>query len=464
MKLSLTALLVLSTILFVHAQWKRAGTTRYWDCSKPHCAWKNIPPNTHSSELPFRHEYAFKRCNNCPMGAKYFGTAAASTGIMGGDQNSLACGKCYALRAVGSTTVSLILQANNLCPGSSNPSCTRDHFDIAVPGFDWNAASVSNTCRQTDPQVLYNGNEQPCMRSPVKSCNCDRVSSDPVLVEGCKLFVELGWDNQEVEYQQVACPGSSNLGSGGSSPSQPSRSPSQPSRPPSQPSTPSRGNCGGISATGDTNNQWWVEFVGPDGRAQLECTGSSYQVTDCTKQWGKWTCPIRGKPCLVDSVAARYAIVNGQKCRLNRGSSASSDEDTYFTESFPIDSSLTDDPKIDEISADQMISDAVEDGYLTESNAEEFSVDTAIGESNEFGFSGDQMFNDEVESNFESNNDFSTEQYFENAAVDAQDQTSQVNEVGSSVPAWGFAALTVFSALLVVLVVLVVLLARVPKH
>lgn len=204
----LIALFVLSVVALASAQqWTQATTTRYWDCSKPHCAWAPNWKNKGDQTSPFfNHNYAFQRCTNCPLGAKYFGTAAASSIILGGAGSHAACGKCYALRARGAKTASLIVQVNNWCPEGNAVCNGKRHFDIAVPGFDWNEASISNTCKQADKSILYYNGEQACMRSAVKSCNCARVSSDKRLVEGCRLFVELGWNNQAVDYAPVACP------------------------------------------------------------------------------------------------------------------------------------------------------------------------------------------------------------------------------------------------------------------
>jgi len=494
MRCAVFVLVIVCTLLCAHAQnWKRAGTTRYWDCSKPHCAWKNIPPNNHASELPFRHEYAFKRCNNCAMGAKYFGTAAAATSIMGGDQNSAACGKCYALRSLGSSEVKLVLQVNNLCPGNSNPSCRRDHFDIAVPGFDWNDASVSNTCRQNDPALLYRGNEQACMRSPVKSCNCDAVSSDPVLVEGCKLFVELGWDNQEVEYTEVNCPGSSDVGgSGGFSP-------------PLPPPPSGGGSCNQITPAFDTSNEWWVEFTGPNGNVQLECTGANWQLIQCSFQWGKWTCAPQGKPCAPDYVSARNVIVNGQKCRLSARFNAASDEESLLGESFDLnlDTSMTDDTVIDSAVSDdafleasieaaladdavtessmgeetQVIEDAFADSSMVDAAVSDFVLDASVTESSmgeetqviedafadssvvDAAVSDSSMDMEMVDTDFDATADVTVD--YATPIQQTQD-TSSAQTAGT--PAWAIGIIVVASVLLVLVVVLAVLLVRISKH
>lgn len=101
----------------------------------------------------------------------------------------------------------MIVKVNNQCPGQYNPSCTGPHFDIAVPGFDWGPASVSNVC-QTAPRNCDPGvNSGVCSHGSISSCNCNSVSSDGVLQEGCRQFQQLAWgDNPDVQMQEMSCP------------------------------------------------------------------------------------------------------------------------------------------------------------------------------------------------------------------------------------------------------------------
>ena len=85
-------------------------------------------------------------------GALFYGTAAVSKALGGGDWLADACGRCFKVTAnsnvpgySGSKTV--VLKATNYCP-DGNPSCEggKKHFDIGAPGFDFPSASISNTC------------------------------------------------------------------------------------------------------------------------------------------------------------------------------------------------------------------------------------------------------------------------------------------------------------------------------
>lgn len=101
----------------------------------------------------------------------------------------------------------MIVRINNQCPGNSNPTCRSNHFDIAVPGFDWSGASVSNVCqkpRNCDPHV----NSGACAHGSIASCDCNSVSSSKRLQEGCRVFKGLHWgNNPEVSMEKVSCPG-----------------------------------------------------------------------------------------------------------------------------------------------------------------------------------------------------------------------------------------------------------------
>jgi hypothetical protein len=86
-------------------------------------------------------------------GAKFYGTAALSAALGGGNWQAEGCGKCFKVTAQGNVPghygveSTLVLKGTNFCP-DGNPSCEngRLHFDISAPGFDFPGASVSNTC------------------------------------------------------------------------------------------------------------------------------------------------------------------------------------------------------------------------------------------------------------------------------------------------------------------------------
>jgi len=146
---------------------------------------------------------AAPRSINHPSGATVYATAAAGDPIW---QGGAGCGKCYLLTAPAGGK--MIVRINNQCPGNSNPVCKSAHFDVAVPGFDYSGASVSNVCqtppRNCDPSV----NSAVCAHGAISSCNCNAVGSDYVLQQGCRLFQQLPWgDNPSVQYSSIGCPG-----------------------------------------------------------------------------------------------------------------------------------------------------------------------------------------------------------------------------------------------------------------
>merc|ERR1712226_1545918 len=99
-------------------------------------------------------------------------------------------------------------QGEQSMPRTVQPNLYAPHFDIAVPGFDWGPASVSNVC-QTSPRNCDPGvNSGICSHGSIGACNCNSVSSDPVLQQGCRLFQQLPWgDNPNVQMQDTSCPG-----------------------------------------------------------------------------------------------------------------------------------------------------------------------------------------------------------------------------------------------------------------
>jgi len=166
-----------------------AGTTRYWDCNQPFCEPGNIP-----------YPHAYRMGWNSDKTVIY-GHAAASDSILKG---KTACEKCYQLDKSGSTPV--IVKVDNWCPCQYNPSCCQDHFDLAVPGFDYASSSVSNVCQQHDSSMNYSTGHQACQNWPGQACICDDVSTDPGLNDACKIFLTLNWDNPQVNYKAVSCP------------------------------------------------------------------------------------------------------------------------------------------------------------------------------------------------------------------------------------------------------------------
>ena len=130
------------------------------------------------------------------------------------------CGSCFKITGTSnieghSDTNTIVVKATNYCP-AANPSCSGDkkHFDIAAPGFDYPAESLSVSCDD------YYGDSEPALLSPqtcaywmidsqdpedTETCDCDALNDD-VLRAGCKNFKSLYWSNPTVDYEVVTCP------------------------------------------------------------------------------------------------------------------------------------------------------------------------------------------------------------------------------------------------------------------
>ena len=86
-------------------------------------------------------------------GATYYGAAAISETLGGGNWMASGCGKCWKVTGTGvdGAETTLVLKGTNFCP-PSNAACNgKAHFDIAAPGFDVLAYSQSHTCPEREP-------------------------------------------------------------------------------------------------------------------------------------------------------------------------------------------------------------------------------------------------------------------------------------------------------------------------
>lgn len=190
-----------------------ASTTRYWDCSGGACGCgfgdPGNPTHCHANAM-------FRAPSGNPYGAKFYGTAAISGALGGGDWLSDGCGRCFKLTGKANIddhkeVSSIVLKAANYCP-PSNAVCSggRFHFDIAAPGFDYAGASNHNRCDSNqDEQALKH--PQTCgywmihSQNADENCDCSQLV-DSTLRKGCENFRSLNWDNPKVSYQQVKCP------------------------------------------------------------------------------------------------------------------------------------------------------------------------------------------------------------------------------------------------------------------
>lgn len=195
-----------------------ATTTRYWDCSGGACGCAYLPFGPGSDDLP-AHCYSnamFAAPRGNPYGASFYGAAAVSQALGGGDWLAEGCGKCW--KVIGTSNISpfdgvstvLVLKATNYCP-PLNPMCANGnpHFDIAAPGFDNQPASLSNSCliREENEIDGFTSCEQWMIASgnPNENCDCSLFNSN-VLRDGCENFRTLYWDNVQVSYEEVTCP------------------------------------------------------------------------------------------------------------------------------------------------------------------------------------------------------------------------------------------------------------------
>ena len=153
---------------------------------------------------------------NNEYGAKYYGTAAISQALGGGDWMNEGCGKCWKVHGWSnipgrdSSQTTLVLKGTNYCP-PENPLCANGnvHFDISAPGFDVTQYSLSNSCSEREAAEIQGfescGRWMIDSQNPDVNCECSKFF-DPVLRAGCENFYSLMWDNASVDYVEVDCP------------------------------------------------------------------------------------------------------------------------------------------------------------------------------------------------------------------------------------------------------------------
>ena len=192
------------------ASW--ASTTRYWDCSGGACG---CGFGNHNQEV-YCHSNALRAAPaGNAYGAKYYGAAAISATLGGGNWDFQKCGACFKVTGTANVpgknhTTTVVLKATNFCPDQNSACAGQAHFDIAAPGFDYPNTSYHNTCDTVETEQALKG-PQVCAwwmihsQDPSQGCNCGAFS-DPTLKAGCENFLDLGWNNPSVDYQEVECP------------------------------------------------------------------------------------------------------------------------------------------------------------------------------------------------------------------------------------------------------------------
>merc|ERR1712060_1002865 len=131
-----------------------ASTTRYWDCSGGACGCgfgnPSQPTHCHSNAM-------FAAPAGNVNGAKFYGGAAISQTLGGGDWLAEGCGRCFKVTGEAniegySGTTTVVLKGTNYCPPSNSVCAGQAHFDIAAPGFDYAGASQANTCNSVESE------------------------------------------------------------------------------------------------------------------------------------------------------------------------------------------------------------------------------------------------------------------------------------------------------------------------
>lgn len=142
----------------------KATTTRYWDCSGGACGCAHDRFGTSSNPTHCPTNAMFSAPAGNIYGATFYGTAAVSNTLGGGNWMAKACNKCWRVTGTANipgspnTKTILVLKGANYCPPANSQCNGKDHFDIAAPGFDWAGASLSNSCSSTEPneKALHN--------------------------------------------------------------------------------------------------------------------------------------------------------------------------------------------------------------------------------------------------------------------------------------------------------------------
>ena len=177
-----------------------ASTTRYWDCSKPTCAWCGKCKKAGDGDYAASWNQLFKGSDG-----KLYGTAA-TCGSLGQSNSGGDCKHCYELivkdgSAKGKT---LTVMATNFCP--DQPTCPKSpsdknqygehyHFDIAIPGGGVGKADKCDKEYGSKYDWKVNSKSD-CTKLPTK------------LQSGCKVWWEElgGMDNPKVDFKKVSCP------------------------------------------------------------------------------------------------------------------------------------------------------------------------------------------------------------------------------------------------------------------
>jgi hypothetical protein len=212
--------------------------TRYWDCCKPHCAWKGNVPGGNAIDSCNRSDQnigvsdADNACENPNSGVymchNYAPWAVSDTlayGFAAFKSNDI-CGRCYQLQFTGSSNSgsndpgsqslsgkTMIVQAIN------TGNIQNNQFDLLIPGggvgeYDacsdqWGTSSLGEQFGgfYLDCQKKNGFNYAAARTCAANKCQ-EVLGNKPELLAGCNFFIN--WfaaaDNPNLVYKEVACP------------------------------------------------------------------------------------------------------------------------------------------------------------------------------------------------------------------------------------------------------------------
>lgn len=205
--------------------------SRYWDCCKPACGWKDNARNTNGPTYSCDAQGQslgsnYDARNACEAGgtaymcwnfAPWAVSDKLSYGFAAASLGNYVCGRCYQLQFTGSGHNS----GNNSGAASlngktmivqiiNNGGVGIDQFDLLIPGGGVGQLNACTKQGMSDIGAQYGGFLTACNRD--KNCvrqKCQSTfSNTPDLMAGCEWFLNWfnGADNPNFVFKQIACP------------------------------------------------------------------------------------------------------------------------------------------------------------------------------------------------------------------------------------------------------------------
>lgn len=209
---------------------RNAWASRYWDCCKPACAWRDNAggqpmPSCNQQNQPLGDANARNACESggsaymCWSGVPWSVSDTLAYGFAAASGGNYVCGRCYQLQFTGashngsSAGTSALNGKTMIIQVINNGGVAADQFDLLIPGGgvgEFNACSMQWGASNADLGQQYGGLLAACRGD--SSCVRQRCQTlfagKPDLQAGCDWF--LGWfnaaDNPSVIYKQIACP------------------------------------------------------------------------------------------------------------------------------------------------------------------------------------------------------------------------------------------------------------------